>query len=97
MLGNLKNPPEPFGDVIRTHFRLKARLITKQLDDWLVQDDGRPTHGEGAPLGAKVLPAASGSSSTLQADVAELKALLLKLQDDSSISGWSGAAAGRSS
>jgi hypothetical protein len=26
MLDALKNPPEPFGDVIRTHFRLKAQV-----------------------------------------------------------------------
>lgn len=47
MLGNLKNPPEPFKDIILTHFRLKAKSITAQLDDWLTKDDGRPL----APLG----------------------------------------------
>jgi len=46
MLGNLKNPPEPFADVIRTHFRLKAKSVTAQLDDWLAKDDGKNTLGE---------------------------------------------------
>ncbi|KAG8794758.1 hypothetical protein FRC17_008233, partial [Serendipita sp. 399] len=45
MLGNLKNPPEPFQDVIQTHFRLKAKAITEQLDKWLAMDDGIPTNG----------------------------------------------------
>ncbi|KAI0787135.1 hypothetical protein BC629DRAFT_1582278 [Irpex lacteus] len=49
MLGNLKNPPEPFADVIRTHFRLKARSIMKQLDDWLALDDGRAIQSDGMP------------------------------------------------
>ena len=40
MLGNLKAPPEPWADVIRTHFRLKAKSITAQLDKWLAEDDG---------------------------------------------------------
>lgn len=98
MLGNLKNPPEPFGDVIRTHFRLKARLITKQLDDWLAQDDGKPTHGDGAPMATKVnaAPAASGSSTAFQSDVNELKSLLQKLLDGGSAPGASGSS-GRSS
>ncbi|KAG2137095.1 hypothetical protein DEU56DRAFT_912867 [Suillus clintonianus] len=46
MLGNLKNPPEPFGDVIRTHYRLKSQAIITQLDEWLVLDDGKATAGD---------------------------------------------------
>ncbi|GBE80076.1 ubiquitin conjugating enzyme family protein [Sparassis latifolia] len=76
MLGNLKNPPEPFGDVIHTHFRLKARSIVEQLDRWLAEDDGRPI-GDG---GYSPKAAAGGSSSGFQSDVNELKSLLLKLQ-----------------
>ncbi|KAI0920787.1 hypothetical protein AcW2_005953 [Taiwanofungus camphoratus] len=75
MLGNLKNPPDPFGDVIRTHFRLKARSISAQLDEWLAQDDGKPV-GDGG-YGSKSAP--SGSSNGFQADVDELKSLLTHL------------------
>lgn len=77
MLGNLRNPPEPFEDVIRTHFRLKARSIMAQLDDWLGQDDGKPI-GDGGYSGHKT--PAGGSSNGFQADVEELKSLLTKLQ-----------------
>jgi len=76
MLGMLKNPPEPFEDVIRTHFRLKARSIIAQLDKWLVEDDGKPT----TPDGANLPKTPSGSSNGFQSDVNELKALLLQLQ-----------------
>jgi len=77
MLGNLKNPPEPFEDVIRTHFRLKARSITAQLDEWLALDDGKPISdgGYGGPKGPT-----GGSSNGFQADVEELKGLLTKLR-----------------
>ena len=77
MLGNLKAPPEPFADVIRTHFRLKARSICEQLDKWLAEDDGASTVGDGA-FHQKTSPA-SGSSNGLAEDVTELKALLTKL------------------
>ncbi|KAI0717965.1 ubiquitin conjugating enzyme family protein [Fomitopsis betulina] len=77
MLGNLKNPPEPFEDVIRTHFRLKAKSIIKQLDAWLPLDDGSPITDGG--YGGKI-PVAAGSSNGFQADVDELKRLLTELQ-----------------
>ena len=77
MLGNLKAPPEPWADVIRTHFRLKAKSITAQLDKWLAEDDGNATMGDGAYT-QKTL--ASGSSNGFAEDVAELKGLLKKLQ-----------------
>ncbi|KAL1944113.1 hypothetical protein VTO73DRAFT_3298 [Trametes versicolor] len=77
MLGNLKNPPEPWADVIRTHYRLKANSIKAQLDKWLADDDGVVTVGDGAFHQKAV---ASGSSNGLAEDVAELKALLTKLQ-----------------
>ena len=77
MLQNLKAPPEPFADVIRTHFRLKARSIAAQLDKWLAEDDGATTAGDGAFQQKAV---ASGSSNGFAQDVAELKALLAKLQ-----------------
>ncbi|KAH9939239.1 ubiquitin conjugating enzyme family protein [Epithele typhae] len=78
MLGNLRNPPEPFGDVIRTHFRLKARSMIAQLDKWLAEDDGQPTVGDGA---FNNRPAATGSSSNGFADdITELKTLFTRLE-----------------
>ncbi|OBZ70225.1 Baculoviral IAP repeat-containing protein 6 [Grifola frondosa] len=82
MLGNLKAPPEPWGDVIRTHFRLKARSIIVQLDKWLEEDDGKATTGDGAYTQKSV---ASGSSNGFRADVDELKTLLTRLQSGDSI------------
>ncbi|KAJ3999011.1 hypothetical protein F5050DRAFT_1893090 [Lentinula boryana] len=48
MLDALQNPPEPFEEVIRTHFRLKAHSIQEQMDDWLNEDDGRALVPDGA-------------------------------------------------
>ena len=84
MLGNLKTPPEPFGDIIRTHYRLKSKSITTQLDRWLAQDDGRPTMGDGAGAYGQTQKA-GGSSSELRKDVNELKQLLKRLQDGEDI------------
>ncbi|KAH9966032.1 hypothetical protein BC827DRAFT_1355112 [Russula dissimulans] len=86
MLGNLKNPPDPFGDIIRTHFRLKAQSISAQLDQWLAQDDGLPTANDGATTscGRTFM---GGSANGLQADIEELKRLLKQLQDGGSVSG----------
>lgn len=78
MLGQLKNPPEPFGDLIRTHFRLKAKAITQQLDAWVKLDDGRATVGDGggaSPGG----PGGSGASAHFLKDVDELKKLIAAL------------------
>lgn len=74
MLGNLRNPPEPFEDVIRTHFRLKARSITAQLDEWLGKDDGAPTAGDGATFSGRASAGAGGNG--FAKDVEEMKALL---------------------
>jgi len=63
MLGNLRNPPEPWEDVIRTHFRLKARSITKQLNHWLQTDDGRQIAEDGAGIESRS-PAAGGGGSS---------------------------------
>lgn len=83
MLGNLKNPPEPFADIIQTHFRLKARSISEQLDKWLEEDDGvgLTQDGGGIPSAASHArgTAAERSSSAFSRDVAELKALMAKL------------------
>ena len=81
MLGNLKNPPEPFEDIIRTHFRLKARSIVAQLDDWVTLDDGKPTAGDGEYFTDTRTEGAS-SGSGFHKDVQELKKMLLKSRDD---------------
>jgi hypothetical protein len=77
MLGNLKNPPEPFGDVIRTHFRLKAKSISAQLDQWLAEDDGKPTTPDGGGYGRHEN---HQSTNDFQRDVGELKTLLSQLE-----------------
>lgn len=79
MLNNLKNPPEPFEDVIRTHFRLKARSIIKQLDKWLEQDDGRSLNGDGGSVSLTGTPKATSSTNGFREDCDELKGLLRKL------------------
>ena len=79
MLGALRNPPEPFGDVIRTHFKLKARTLVKQLDDWLAQDDGKPLEQDGAVSASRHAKAATGSSSAFRRDVEDLKGALRNL------------------
>ncbi|KAJ7700058.1 hypothetical protein B0H17DRAFT_1048399 [Mycena rosella] len=83
MLGNLQNPPEPFADIIRTHFRLKARSIATQLDEWLVQDDNRQTLGDGGGFSGVKVEATGQSSNGLASDVAEMKRLLKDLQASS--------------
>ena len=85
MLGNLKNPPEPFGDIIRTHFRLKARSISAQLDRWLSQDDGLQTANDGASTSCVRM--GGSSANGLQADIEELKRLMKQLQDGANCSG----------
>lgn len=79
MLGNIRSPPEPFGDVIRTHFRLKARSISAQLDKWLTLDDGKPTAADGA---ASVRGPAGATSAAFQADIDEMKRVLQGLQKE---------------
>lgn len=85
MLGNLKNPPEPFGDIIRTHYRLKASTLTKQLDQWLAQDDGKVTTSDGGGYGGQKNSEGQGSMHGLQRDVEELKRILKQLQDGENI------------
>ncbi|KAI6047226.1 ubiquitin conjugating enzyme family protein [Pisolithus marmoratus] len=79
MLGNLKNPPEPFGDVIRTHYRLKADAIITQLDRWLAIDDGKQTTGDSAQTSGKW--EATPSSNGFKKDVEEMQSLLWQLKD----------------
>ena len=84
MLGNLKSPPEPFADIIRTHFRLKARSISSQLDDWLSKDDGKAVFLDGGVYsGVNPKMDSSGSSNGFSKDIVELKEILKKLQGNS--------------
>ncbi|KAJ7591087.1 hypothetical protein C8J56DRAFT_934652 [Mycena floridula] len=80
MLGNLRNPPEPFADVIRTHFRLKAKSIATQLDIWLSKDDGKATCGEGAAYNGGRGTDAGSSSNGFKADIEEMKVILKQLE-----------------
>ncbi len=80
MLGNLKLPPEPFGDIIETHFRLKTHSIAAQLDEWLKLDDGKATSPDGGAYSGS-RSEASGSSNGFAKDVEELKQLLKKLEE----------------
>lgn len=80
MLGNLKNPPEPFGEIIRTHYRLKAKSISAQLDEWLAKDDNKITTGDGAGLSSGPAVGEGGSSNGLKNDVDEVKLLLKQLE-----------------
>lgn len=82
MLGNLKNPPEPFSDIICTHFRLKAKSITAQLDEWLSQDDGKATSPDGGGYNIPGKVEAGGSTNGLKKDVDEMKAMLTKLENE---------------
>lgn len=79
MLGNLKNPPEPFADVIRTHFRLKARSILKQLDEWLALDDSKALMGDGGYVAPVKGASAGGSSNGFAEDIEELRGILRRL------------------
>ncbi|KAG8900213.1 hypothetical protein FRB99_006183 [Tulasnella sp. 403] len=83
MLGNIKNPPEPWKDIILTHFRLKAKSITKQLDEWLKIDDGKVLSGTGAAYvpgnGASGNQSAGPSGNGFRNNVEELKSLLAAL------------------
>ena len=80
MLGNLRNPPEPWEDVIRTHFRLKARSITKQLNQWLQIDDGRQIADDGAGIESRSSAAGGGGSSNgMKKDVNALVDLMNSL------------------
>ncbi|KAG6854764.1 hypothetical protein C0991_001191 [Blastosporella zonata] len=78
MLGNLKAPPEPFADIIRTHFRLKARSIAAQLDQWLAEDDGKVMTADGGGYGVGGKMESGGSNNGFKKDVDELKAIFAR-------------------
>ncbi|MBW0504927.1 hypothetical protein O181_044642 [Austropuccinia psidii MF-1] len=81
ILGSLKNPDPAFKPVIETHFKLKAKVIKDQLDQWLKEDDGQSLQidnlgGVGAIGAAKV---GSGDDQLLRKNVEEIKQRLDKL------------------
>jgi len=76
MLGNLINLPEPFMDVICTHFRLKARHISAQLDKWLDEDDGVVIAEDGALVATHNSNPVGGSSNRFRKDIDDLKKLM---------------------
>jgi hypothetical protein len=81
MLGNLQAPPEPFEDIIRTHFRLKSTEIHKQLDEWLAQDDGQATSADGGGYSnARSADNTGSSSNGFRKDIEELKNSISKLK-----------------
>ncbi|KAF5321022.1 hypothetical protein D9619_001097 [Psilocybe cf. subviscida] len=82
MLGNLKNPPEPFADIIKTHFRLKARSISAQMDQWLAEDDSKAVVGDGGMVSSGSTRASDGGSYSFKKDVEELKAALRALENE---------------
>ncbi|KAJ4478043.1 hypothetical protein J3R30DRAFT_3478428 [Lentinula aciculospora] len=79
MLNALQNPPEPFEEVIGTHFRLKARFMQKQLDEWLQEDDGRALVPDGAEYSGAGLNSSTSSPNGFKADIDALKDLLKEL------------------
>lgn len=92
MLEYLKTPPSGFEDIIKTHFKLKARSLKKQLDKWLAEDDGKPLYGDsmssatsgsylvGSSASAAAAVANPGQTMTAFAkDIEEVKTLLDKL------------------
>lgn len=80
MLGNLRNAPEPWEDVIRTHFRLKTRSIVKQLDHWLQIDDGGEISEDGTGVEGWSTPSGGGGTSNgMKKDVEGLVELMNSL------------------
>lgn len=63
MLEMLKNPPAPWEDVIRGHFKLKKAEIKEQLDLWVKEDDKQATHGDGARYISSYPGAASATTT----------------------------------
>lgn len=82
MLGHLKNPPEPFADIIKTHFRLKARSISAQLDQWLAEDDSKAVAGDGGMVSSGSARASDGGNYSFKKDVEELKAALRAVENE---------------
>ncbi|KIR36597.1 ubiquitin-conjugating enzyme family protein [Cryptococcus deuterogattii MMRL2647] len=46
MANNIKNPPHPFENEIKTHFRLKAKAIRQQIEKWREMDDSKEVEAD---------------------------------------------------
>ncbi|OXC68093.1 hypothetical protein AYX13_03304 [Cryptococcus neoformans] len=46
MANNIKNPPHPFESEIKTHFRLKAKAIRQQIEQWREMDDNKEVEAD---------------------------------------------------
>lgn len=79
MANNLKNPPFPFENEIKTHFRLKAKAIRAQIDRWKAEDDGKTTNRDYVGISPQA-PSSNASSSQTPFDVAAKH--LLSLLDE---------------
>lgn len=73
MLEYLKNPPEGFEEIIKTHFKLKARSLKKQLDKWLEEDDGKPLHAD-SMTAIRAYSAGTSASAAAQVGAAGITA-----------------------
>lgn len=97
MANNLKNPPFPFENEIKTHFRLKAKAIRAQIDRWKAEDDGKATNRDYVGISPQA-PSSNASSSQTPFEVAAKH--LLSLLDEldppaaSEVDGASQAASG---
>lgn len=88
MLEYLKKAPEGFEHIVSTHFRLKARAISAQLDKWLADDDQKQLHHDSmsaiysARQAAAPAPAtaAGGSGQAFMNDVTAIKGYLARLE-----------------
>ncbi|ORY34658.1 hypothetical protein BCR39DRAFT_513852 [Naematelia encephala] len=84
MANNIKTPPYPFENEIKTHFRLKSQWIRKQLDRWKALDDGHPISGDSYSPGvrsrdSKPSERAEGSQVPFDQYADELRQLLDEL------------------
>lgn len=88
MLGMLQDPPPPFADIIRTHFRLKAKSLATQLDRWLQEDDGgatdRNSTGNVVVTGVSNFgPSPGGGRNGMKKSADDLLAIIVKLTSNS--------------
>ncbi|WWC92891.1 uncharacterized protein L201_007853 [Kwoniella dendrophila CBS 6074] len=74
MANNINSPPYPFENEIKTHFRLKARSIKQQIENWKALDDGKACASENFSL------TSAGAGVSFDAAAKEMKRLLDDLE-----------------
>lgn len=79
MIQSLKNPHPAFADVIKTHFKMKSRVIKEQLDRWLREDDGQPLKVDSHVGAVSQAFSGTGVDTMFQKNVEEMKRLLDEL------------------